>query len=307
MGKPAARLGDPTTPPHTATLMPGPGEPTVLVGGKPGWRCNVDQAVCPTPIAPPAPAPHGPELCYLGSLSVMYGTQMAARVGDQLIGAGGPNPIVVGEPTVLIGDAAFGLASAANMAEFCADMADIINTWAQLTPEQRRQALHDAINKQLAKSGAPTQSVVGSAAHAPGNAQYNYSSGVIEVSQQQLNSPTLTAQGARQLANAAYHETRHAEQWFLMAQREAAGGASPANIVTSLGVPQSIADAAAANPLNAPSAQQNLADACHQSVYGANGSYRNDVLNNIQSRYGEYRALPEEQDAWAAGDGLPCG
>ena len=71
-----------------------------------------------------------------------------------------------------------------------------------------------------------------------------------------------------------------------------------------------IAKAAAAKPLTGTSAQSNLAQASYNSVYGKGakgGGYRNDVLDDIGNRYDEYRALPEEQDAWNTGDSLPCG
>ena len=125
MSKPAARLGDPTTPPHAATLAPGPGSVNVLIGNKPAWRCNIDQALCSTPIAPPAPAPHGPEICYFGSLSVVINNQMAVRQGDMLVAAAPPNPVLIGELTVLIGDVGFGLADPATMAEFCAQFTEL--------------------------------------------------------------------------------------------------------------------------------------------------------------------------------------
>lgn len=57
MGKPAARLGDPTM--HATPLAPG-GNFTVLIGKKPAWTV-MDTHICAMPIAPPVPAPHGPE------------------------------------------------------------------------------------------------------------------------------------------------------------------------------------------------------------------------------------------------------
>ena len=306
--KPAARVGDLCTPPHLPTMLaPGIGMPTVLIGGKPAWRCNVDIHTCTLPIAPPAPAPHGPEICYFGSLSVLIGGQMAVRQTDQLVGAGGPNPVMLGCVNVLIGDTGFGLADPANMAEFCADFAKLQNDWPSLTPAERRQRLESIMNKQLGKSGMPNQSVVGSASHAPGNAQYDFTSGTLEVSQAQLNSPTLSGNSARQLANATWHEGRHAEQWWHMARQQAGNGQSAAQIASGMSIPNSMANAAAANPLTGTSPQSNLASASWDSVYGARGNYRNQVLNNIQPRYSEYRALPEEQDAWNTGDSLPCG
>jgi uncharacterized Zn-binding protein involved in type VI secretion len=308
MGKFAARMGDPGTPPHApGTLTPGPGSATVIVDGKPAWRTNVDTAACTTPIAPPAPAPHGPEICYLGSISVMIDGQMAVRQGDMLVAAGPPNPILMGSPTVLIGDVGFGLLDPANMAEFCKQFAQLVRDWPRLTPEQRRARLEQIANNQLAKSGLPTQSVAGSASLTPGNAQYDFPSGRLEVSQAELNSPTLSPAAGRSLANSVYHESRHAEQWYLMARQQAGAGASAAQIQSSMGVPANFAASAAANPLTGTSAQGNLAGACWNSVYGPRGAYRNGVLNNINNQYSEYRALPEEQDAWNTGDSLPCG
>jgi uncharacterized Zn-binding protein involved in type VI secretion len=116
---PAAKVGSTGTAPHVpAALAPGPGALKVHVGGGPAWRANVDIHTCTLPIAPPAPAPHGPEICFLGSLSVLTDSQMAVRQGDLLTGAGPPNPVMVGVPTVLIGDPGIGLAAPPNVSEF---------------------------------------------------------------------------------------------------------------------------------------------------------------------------------------------
>jgi len=308
MSKPAARVGDQGSPPHAPPpLTPGPGSSDVSIGDRPAWRANLDKKVCATPIAPPAPAPHGPESASLGSLSVMINDQMAVRQGDILVGAGPPNTIMLGLRSVLIGDIGFGLADASNMDEFCSDFAALVDDWENLTPEERRQQLEDMINRQLDKSGVPRQSVTGSASHAPGNAQYDFGRGSLEVSQASLNSPTLNSGGARQLANSLYHEARHAEQWSLMARHAAGQGRSAAQISSGMGVTPGMAQSASANPLSGVSPQGNLGRASYESVYGSGGQNRNNVLNDINNRYDEYRALPEEQDAWSTGDATPCG
>lgn len=118
-GLPAAHVGSGATPPHVPpTLGPGAGSPTVQINNKPAWRANVDQHACTLPIAPPAPAPHGPEICTMGSMSVLINNQMAVRQGDILVAAGPPNPVLVGFPTVLIGDEPFGLEDPANTIQF---------------------------------------------------------------------------------------------------------------------------------------------------------------------------------------------
>ena len=79
----------------------------------------------------------------------MINGQMAVRQGDILIGAGPPNSVLAGLPSVLIGDMGFGLADPANMAEFCQEFARLVEDWPKLTPEARRQRLEDMTNKQL--------------------------------------------------------------------------------------------------------------------------------------------------------------
>lgn len=99
---PAARISDTTA--HGTPLSPGPGSPNVLIGGQPAWRAMTDTHVCPMPLpGTPPPGPHGPEKVLKGSTSVLINSMPAARMGDQLIGAGPPNSIVMGEPTVVIG------------------------------------------------------------------------------------------------------------------------------------------------------------------------------------------------------------
>jgi uncharacterized Zn-binding protein involved in type VI secretion len=99
MGQPAARMGDLTS--HGTPLSPGPGSPTVLIGGKPAWRATSDVHTCPL-VDPPA-KPHVGGIVAFGSTTVFINSLPAARQGDQVMEAGAPNAIAQGEPTVLIG------------------------------------------------------------------------------------------------------------------------------------------------------------------------------------------------------------
>jgi uncharacterized Zn-binding protein involved in type VI secretion len=97
----AARLGDMTT--HGAPLLPGPGSPDVMIGGMPAWRIGLDMAMCPFPGA----APHGTGPTSMGAPTVFINGMPAARVGDFVVEpTGGPNVIVVGCPSVMIGSPA---------------------------------------------------------------------------------------------------------------------------------------------------------------------------------------------------------
>ncbi len=98
MGQPAARVGDSTS--HGTPLGVGPGCPTVLIGGQPAWRMGIDVHACPLFNGP---QPHVGGVVAVGSTTVLIGGMGAARQGDQVVEAGPPNVILVGDPTVLIG------------------------------------------------------------------------------------------------------------------------------------------------------------------------------------------------------------
>lgn len=94
---PAARMGDPTS--HGLPLSPGPGSANVLIGGKPAWRAGSDLHMCL-----PAPPPHGAGVVSMGSATVLINGLPAVRMGDSVMEpGGGPNAIIMGEPTVIIG------------------------------------------------------------------------------------------------------------------------------------------------------------------------------------------------------------
>src|SRR5262245_39435849 len=120
---PAARPADPTA--HGVPAAPGTGAPTVLLDGLPAWRTMVDTHLCP---APPPP-PHGPEKIYLGSTTVLINNQMACRMGDILQGVGPPNPVMMGSPTVLIGDVGFGMGRQGAKATFAAEGRSLLDRW----------------------------------------------------------------------------------------------------------------------------------------------------------------------------------
>jgi uncharacterized Zn-binding protein involved in type VI secretion len=95
----AARVGDLTA--HASTpLGPGIGSLNVLIGGLPAWRALVDIHVCPLFNGL---QPHVGGIVEKGSLSVLINNFPAARQGDKIVEAGGPNAITSGMLTVQIG------------------------------------------------------------------------------------------------------------------------------------------------------------------------------------------------------------
>jgi uncharacterized Zn-binding protein involved in type VI secretion len=103
-GKPAARVTDTTT--HGSPLFPGPGSPNTLIGNLPAWRTIVDKHACPAASLTGA---DGIGSVILGSPTVFVNMQMACRIQDIVVEVPGSvmgpmNPILMGCPTVLIGE-----------------------------------------------------------------------------------------------------------------------------------------------------------------------------------------------------------
>jgi uncharacterized Zn-binding protein involved in type VI secretion len=96
---PAARQGDPTS--HGGVVLTG--TPTVVIGGRPAARVE-DTASCP--VVPPEPGalPHVGGPITTGSSTVLIGGKPAARAGDTVTETGATSIVVVGAPTVLIGN-----------------------------------------------------------------------------------------------------------------------------------------------------------------------------------------------------------
>lgn len=97
MGQPAARLGDTTS--HGTPLVGPTACMTVLIEKQPAWRVG-DVHACPLFNVL---QPHVGGSVTLGSASVLVGGQPAARLGDVVMEAGGPNAIAAGAFSVLIG------------------------------------------------------------------------------------------------------------------------------------------------------------------------------------------------------------
>lgn len=98
MAQPAARVGDMTS--HGTPLGPGPGSATVLIEGRPAWRAQIDHHVCPLTNGV---LPHIGGTVAMASATVLIDGQPAARQNDVVVEAGGPNSIVAGAQTVMIG------------------------------------------------------------------------------------------------------------------------------------------------------------------------------------------------------------
>ena len=220
----------------------------------------------------------------------------------------------------------------------------VIDEWATLaTPEARRDALVGLVNQPLVAHG--------SIAVSPGwdpdtnnSGSFHFSTWEMRIGRNALTPPTLSEDEAKEIADTLYHEARHSEQWYRMAQLRAGQHLSARAITAELGIPSTVAAAAFADPLDPASVQGLIAQGWWDSVYGAGSAHRDAVLTEVsssdtamnaaQKRNEEhpspanqaafdaararflrahhiYTELPEENDAWttgpAAAEGISSG
>jgi peptidoglycan hydrolase-like protein with peptidoglycan-binding domain len=126
----------------------------------------------------------------------------------------------------------------------------------------------------------------------------------IEVNPDRFAENTIEHMNEQQLgevANTLYHETRHCEMTFREARAQAGLGHNAAALVTAMDIPQRIADAAVANPINQSTADgaSDEAIAGYESSYGTGSAATQAVYQS--GDYQSYRQLYEEADAFEAG------
>lgn len=227
-----------------------------------------------------------------------------------------------------------GLAKQSEVEGFVKEAKQVQADWAKLkTGAERAKALADAVNKHLAAAGVPAcKDVVKDLGNDSG--QFDFTTWSLFLGQGPFSKATITDEEAADIADTVFHESRHSEQWFMMAQMLAGKGLKAGVIATTMSIPANIATAAAANPIKKGTTEAIQAEGWYDSVYGSNADYRNKVLDNVEATdnarkkaaeeykknttpankakleaatgkfdeaYKRYKELPEEADAWRVG------
>lgn len=184
--------------------------------------------------------------------------------------------------------AGFGLNTPANQREFVKGFKHLQKAWPTLTAVQRKQQMEDLVNAQLQKGGVPRVGILPSDLPTD-DGQLIFKDWKLAINNKLLNGNHLPEAKAKELANTVYHESRHAEQWYLIAQQKAAelGGATgetPAQkaiaIRNAMGIPLATAAHAQQHPLDAHDRRKACAQALNDSIYGAHAAHRNSTLHD---------------------------
>ena len=195
---------------------------------------------------------------------------------------GKPKPAAPHKPC-----AGFGLNTPANEKEFAHGFKGLQAAWPKLSAAERKTKIEELANAQLQKSGVPKVQMVAQTM-ATDDGTFDSGNWNLVINKNLLNKNSLSDGSAKELANTVYHESRHAEQCYLVAQQKAAqigtSGMTPdqqaADIKNALGIPASTAQQAQKHPLAAHDSRTPCAQALNDSIYGAHAIHRAIVLIN---------------------------
>lgn len=217
---------------------------------------------------------------------------------------------------------------------------EVVDQWSTLaTPAARRDRLVELVNQRLVAAGVPA--VTGAVDPVPVNSgSFDFEFWTMLIGDEALGGDEVTQDAAAEVADTVYHEARHTEQWFRMAQFRASQGLSARGIAAELGIPLAIARQAHGAPLVRGSVPALIAQGWWDSVYGGGADHRDRVLTEVeaaatardaaeatldadaspenqaafdaaterfQRAHDAYRNLPEENDAWATGPAAAAG
>lgn len=184
--------------------------------------------------------------------------------------------------------AGFGLNTPANAQEFAHGFKHLQKAWPHLTSAQRQQRIEDLTNAHLHKGGVPKVGILPSDLPTD-DGQLSFDKWKLRINNNLLNRNNLSEAQAKELARTVYHESRHAEQWYLIAQQKAAelhgvAGETPAlqaqAIQNATGIFAGTAKQAQQHPLDAHDKRKPCAQALNDSIYGAHATHRENTLHN---------------------------
>lgn len=176
-----------------------------------------------------------------------------------------------------------------------------------------------AVNAALVASNVPTVGLRDDPSSGA-NAYFDFVTWSIVFGSPLNGNRTLTQKFFVRCANTVYHEARHCEQWYRMAQAVARGFDHISNqdlflafqgevkrdartINAKMWIHMSAAIAAVADPNYAPVSKNDIGK-WWRSIYAVNRNRRGNVLQHLDTgdNYDKYRNLAEEVDAWRLGD-----
>jgi hypothetical protein len=180
-----------------------------------------------------------------------------------------------------------GIASRVAVGRFSTAARALTADWATLDVNGRGQRLGAAANAELT---AVPQTVIQVKALPTNAGEFGFTGWTLDLNENLFQRATIVPPLLAGVADTVYHEARHCEQWYRMAQLEAGKGKDGTAIAQALSIPKRIGDLAAASPLQGTSTEGLQAQTWYDSIYGANATARNATLNDMAAKSLELRA-----------------
>jgi hypothetical protein len=187
------------------------------------------------------------------------------------------------------------MSAPAEVDAFADDMAKLQEDWPSLSGGARLDRLQAMVDARAASAGFPAPAVI-----APKGLRHTgelrFKPWQIAINPSLVESEHLSPEQTAQLGDTVYHETRHAEQWSLIAKRQAAEGLASDQICDELRVPERVATDAAKRPLVSSDSRRPCADALYKSIYGPGRIARNSTITNLDRHGQAYLSASEDYE-----------
>jgi hypothetical protein len=168
----------------------------------------------------------------------------------------------------------------------------VIDRWQQLSVDQRIAELIRLVNTHLERAKVPQ--VAPDPQDTLNSGVFHFPAWTMIVGKQAMAIEQPDLAQAKDLVDTIYHEARHAEQWFRIAQLrslqrrsqnpKATDGQIAKAVATELGIPRNIADVAVKPaPIALGSMDALIAQGWFDSVYGSGSARREQILTELDN------------------------
>lgn len=158
---------------------------------------------------------------------------------------------------------------------------DVIDAWQTLpTATARRNKLVDLLNERLGANQVPPVKPAFSKDPVE-SGSLNPELWEMNIGEHLLAASAVSQKQAQGVVKTVWHEGRHAEQWFRMAQLRAAQGLTARAISAELNLEGSVASKARSQPLVPGTMEAVIAQGWWESVAGSGAEHRNAVLTEV--------------------------
>jgi len=188
------------------------------------------------------------------------------------------------------------MSAPAEVDAFADDMAKLQQEWPSLKAADRLDRLQAIVDARAASAGFPAPDVIVPNELGGYSGVLQFRDWEIAINPSLVQSERLSPEQTAALGDTLYHETRHAEQWSLIAKRQAGEGLTADQIRNQLRVPENVATDAVEQPLVRSDTRRPCADALHKSIYGADRIARNTTITNLEQHSRAYASANEDYE-----------